>query len=342
MSTKLSKIEFNWNDATRAALCMLPMAIAYFTGHDSLVVPFGQGGFFYSMMPLEDKRAGRVLSLFILLGLGMGFYLLGANIVHNLWLSLFVMYMVAISVGLLSGYKLVAPLAFTFITLYSAGLNSSSTAKASENFLAFVVIFLWCGIISLPSFWKGTSMINIKVLDAEENFLTGVKLGIGTTIALFIANIFGFVKDGWPVSAVGSIVRFNEAESKKRAKSRVIGTIGGSLLAIATFFLVSTGSVLILLAYLYGVLQALFSKTMLGKTVFFYTATIIVLYSLNDVSLGTTIAIQRVAYNLVGILLGVFVVFYPFPRITKNVEAIVRSFYKSGTTEESSSQERSS
>ena len=129
-------------------------------------------------------------------------------------------------------------------------------------------------------------MVNVKVLDTEENFVTGVKLGIGTTIALLIANLFGFVKDGWPVSAVGSIVRFNEAESKKRATSRVIGTIGGSFLAIATFFLVSTSGVLIMLAYLYGILQALFSKTMIGRTIFFYTATIIVLIFTNDIGQG--------------------------------------------------------
>jgi uncharacterized membrane protein YccC len=216
------------------------------------------------------------------------------------------------------------------MTLYSAGLNASSAAKAHDNFLAFVVIFLWCGIVSLPSIWKGISMVNVKVLDAEENFLTGVRLGIGTTIALFFANLFGFAKYGWPVSAVGSIVRFNEAESKKRAVSRVIGTIGGSCLAIATFFLASSGSVLIMLGYLYGILQALASKTKIGQTIFFYTATIIVLYSLNDISMGATIAIQRVAYNLVGILIGIFVVFYNFPRITNKIEAIVRSFYKAG------------
>jgi hypothetical protein len=328
MFTKLSKIELNWNDATRAMLCMLPMAIAYFTGQHSLVVPFGQGGFFYSMMPLPQLRAGRVLNLFILLGIGMGIYLLGANIVHNIWLSLFVTYMISISVGLLSGYKFVTPLAFTFITLYSAGLNASTSAKAHDNFLAFVLIFLWCGIISLPSIWKGINMANIKVLDTEENFLTGVKLGIGTSIALFIANIFVFAKDGWPVSAVGSIVRFNEEESKKRATSRVVGTIGGSFLAIATFFLVSSSGVLIMLAYLFGILQALFSKTMIGRTIFFYTTTIIILYSLNDISIANTIAIQRVVYNLVGILIGVFIIYYPFPVITKNVDAIVRSFYR--------------
>jgi len=313
---------------------MLPMAIAYFAGYHSLVVPFGQGGFFYSMMPLEEKRAGRIASLFILIGLGMGFYLLGGNIVHNLWLSLFVTYMVSIAVGLLSGYRYVAPLAFTFITLYSAGLNASTSAKAHDNFLAFILIFLWCGIISLPSFWKGVSMMSIKVLDTEENFVTGVKLGIGTTIALFIANIFVFVKDGWPVSAVGSIVRFNEAESKKRATSRVIGTIGGSFLAIATFFLVSNTGVLIMLAYLFGVLQSLFSKTTIGRTIFFYTATIIVLYSLNDIAQANTIAMQRVAYNLVGILIGVFIIYYPFPRITNRVETAVRSFYKAGAQEQ--------
>lgn len=333
MFSKLSKIEFAWNDAIRATLCMLPMAVAYFTGNNSLVVPFGQGGFFYSMMPLPATTVGRILNLFTLLGIGMGFYLVGGNIVHNFWLSLFLTFMISVSAGLISGYKLLAPLAFTFITLYSAGLNASTAERAHDNFLAFVVIFLWCGLISLPSIWQGTNLDGIKVLDPEENYLTGVRLGIGTVIALAFANIFGFVKYGWPVSAVGSIVRFNEAESKKRAKSRVIGTIGGACLALATFFLVSTSGVLIMFGYLYGILQALFSKTMIGRTVFFYTATIIVLYSLNDISQGNAVAMQRVAYNLVGILIAIFVIYYPFPIITAQVESLARSFYKSNAVE---------
>ena len=330
MLTKLSKIELDWNDATRAMLCMLPMAIAYFTGQHSLVVPFGQGGFFYSMMPLSDKRVGRVVSLFLLLSLGMGFYLLGGNIVHNFWISIFLTYMVAIAVGFLSGYRIVTPLAFTFITLYSAGLNASTSEKAHENLLAFIVIFLWCGLVSLPSFWKGINMANVKVLDTEENFVTGVRLGIGTMFALLVANLFAFAKYGWPVSAVGSIVRFNEEESKKRAKSRVIGTIGGSLLAMATFLVVSTGGALIMVGYLFGIMQALFSKTMIGKTVFFYTATIIVLYSLNDISVGPEVAVQRTVYNLAGIVIGVFVAFYPIPWISARIESLVRNFYRSG------------
>ena len=330
MLTKLSKIELDWNDATRAMLCMLPMAIAYFTGQHSLVVPFGQGGFFYSMMPLSDKRVGRVVSLFLLLSLGMGIYLLGGNIVHNFWISIFLTYMVAIAVGFLSGYRIVTPLAFTFITLYSAGLNASTSEKAHENLLAFIVIFLWCGLVSLPSFWKGINMANVKVLDTEENFVTGVRLGIGTMFALLVANLFAFAKYGWPVSAVGSIVRFNEEESKKRAKSRVIGTIGGSLLAMATFLVVSTGGALIMVGYLFGIMQALFSRTMIGKTVFFYTATIIVLYSLNDISVGPEIAVQRTVYNLAGIVIGVFVAFYPIPWISARIESLVRNFYRSG------------
>jgi hypothetical protein len=249
MFSKLSKIEFAWNDAIRATLCMLPMAVAYFTGYDSLVVPFGQGGFFYSMMPLPETTVGRILNPFTILGIGMGFYLVGGNIAHNFWLSLFLTFTISVSAGLISGYKLLAPLAFTFITLYSAGLNASTAERAHDNFLAFVVIFLWCGIISLPSIWKGISLENLKVLDPEENYLTGVRLGIGTVIALAFANIFGFVKYGWPVSAVG--------------------TIGGACLALATFFLISTSGVLIMFGCLYGILQALFSKTMIGRTVFF-------------------------------------------------------------------------
>ena len=52
---------------------------------------------------------------------------------------------------------------------------------------------------------------------------------------------------------------------------------------------------------------------------FFYTATILLLYSAHDLSSGTSTILQRVAYNLVGIIIAVIVVVYPFPLIMKKV-----------------------
>ncbi|HET6924601.1 MAG TPA: hypothetical protein VFH39_02115, partial [Candidatus Saccharimonadales bacterium] len=54
----------------------------------------------------------------------------------------------------------------------------------------------------------------------------------------------------------------------------------------------------------------------------FYTATILLLYSANNLAAGPAIAVQRVAYNLVGIAIGMLVILYPFPMLVKQIHKI--------------------
>jgi len=77
--------------------------------------------------------------------------------------------------------------------------------------------------------------------------------------------------------------------------------------------------ILVLFAALSGVLNGLFKLTALGKMPLFYTATILLLYSANDLTSGSENVLMRILYNVVGITIGVFVVIYPFPRMVKLV-----------------------
>ena len=43
------------------------------------------------------------------------------------------------------------------------------------------------------------------------------------------------------------------------------------------------------------------------------------LYTANDLTTGSENVLTRVAYNLVGITIGVLVVIYPFPRILSQI-----------------------
>lgn len=54
--TKLRGMHLLWGEATRAFLCMVPMLIAIILGQDSLIVPLGQGGFFYGAIALPQAR----------------------------------------------------------------------------------------------------------------------------------------------------------------------------------------------------------------------------------------------------------------------------------------------
>jgi hypothetical protein len=323
---KLLQIEFEWNHAIKAAICMLPMVIAYVTGHNSLLVPFGQGGFFYSTLPLPEKRLEKLMYFFLMMGVGLGFYLLGGTAAASPLLSILITFMVAVTIAIMSGGKIIAPLAFSLISVYTAGLNVSDPSKLQVNFEGFAFIFALCGFISLIPIWKPSDLSNFKIFKPAENLFAGVKLGIGMSLALFIGNLFSFAKMGWPVSAVGTIVRFNETESKKRARSRIIGTVGGGLMAMVFFIVFNLPGVFIVLAYVFGILHSLMSKTLLGKTVFFYTVTILILYSMGDLSQGTLIAAQRIFYNMIGVMIAVFVISYSFPRLMSRIEKTVADY----------------
>ena len=142
-------------------------------------------------------------------------------------------------------------------------------------------------------------------------------MGIGTSLALAISYIAGFAKIGWAPSAVGNVVRYDETLSRKRAWLRFYGTIGGAALASVALAFVTDLTTLVLVAATSGVLNGLFKKTKLGMMPLFYTTTILLLYSANDISAGGENVLMRVFYNVIGITIGILVVIYPFPRMVR-------------------------
>jgi uncharacterized membrane protein YccC len=144
-------------------------------------------------------------------------------------------------------------------------------------------------------------------------------MGIGTSLALAVSYFAGFAKIGWAPSAVGNVVRYDENLSRKRAWARFYGTLGGAAMAAVALALITDPTIVVLFAAVSAVLNGLFKLTVLGKMPLFYTATILLLYSANDLSSGSENVLTRVLYNVVGITIGVFVVIYPFPRLLKMI-----------------------
>ena len=144
-----------FSEGFRAVACMIPMLIALYLGYDSRLSSLGQGGFYYAYLPLPKKAGGRIVFTFLLLTIGLGFYLIGGNVVPYKWLAILFTFGVGAILVLLSGWKIIGVLAFSFISFYAAGLNSSSPEKASASFMAFVIAILWAGSISLLPIWKG-------------------------------------------------------------------------------------------------------------------------------------------------------------------------------------------
>lgn len=306
-----------YDEALRALLCMLPMMVAIFAGQSAYVVALGQGGFFVSSLFLPARLRGRFVMGAILIGIGLGFYLIGGTVASYPLMAIFFTFLIGFNLSFLSSWKIGGPLALTFIMIYTSGLNTGSAAKASQNFFVFAFVMLWSMAISMLPIWKGTPVppVNDKMSD-EDYAEQGVRMGVGSSLALGISYLFGFAKLGWAPSAAGNIIRYDPKLSRKRAWARAFGTIGGALLALVTMLITLNPNILAVMALAFGVLNGLFKMRVLGQMPLFYTATILVLYSLND--LGNRVIItERVLFNIVGIIVAMCVVIYPFPRLMR-------------------------
>ncbi len=314
------KLTLMWTEAARALLCMLPMFIASGIGKTTFLVTLGQGGFFFSSLFLPKKVSGRAVMGSLILALGLGFYLIGGVVAPNPWLAVAFTFMVCLNLSFLTSWKIGGPLALTLVMIYTAGLNTGSPEKASANFLAFAVVLGWSALISLLPFWQPIEPPKVDTTQSNGALAEqGLRMAIGSSLALAISFVFGFAKIGWAPSAVGNVIRYDPVLSKKRAMARAIGTIAGALLAAIALAFVTSVSILVFVGGVFAILNGLFKKTKLGMMPFFYTATILLLYSANDITAGKANVVQRVIYNLVGIIIAIIVVTYPFPYLMKKV-----------------------
>jgi hypothetical protein len=315
---KLNKLPLMWTEAIRALVCMVPMFVATGMGKTAFLVSLGQGGFFYSTLFLPKKMGGRIVMGSLILAFGLGLYLMGGTVAPNPVMALIFTFMVCLNLSFLSGWKVGGPLALTFVMIYTAGLNTGSPEKASANFVAFALVLAWSALISLLPFWKPIEPPKVNTEQpVGELAIQGFRMAIGASIALAVSYIAGFAKLGWAPSAVGSIVRYDEKLSKIRAWLRFFGTLGGALLAAIALAFISSDTVLVWVGAFFAVLNGLFKKTKLGMMPFFYTATILLLYTANDLTSGATNIHQRILYNTVGITIAMIVVLYPFPLLVK-------------------------
>ena len=315
--TKLKGMHLLWGEAVRAFLCMLPMLIAAILGQSALVAPLGQGGFFYGAIPLPQSRGPRLLVASLLTALGLGFYLLGGNVVFNPWLAIVFTFFVAFNIGLLSGYNILGMLAIHFISIYTAGLNASAPDKVHVNFLAFVAAFGWGAIVSLIYNWKGQPAHETTQHKTSDYFLAGFRMGVGTSVALLVSTLFGFEKLGWAPSGAGLVIGYDTQTSKSLAWARFVATLGGAILATLCFFISINILFLMAMSLVFTVLNGLFRATKVGSMPLFYTATILILFSISSPLNGPTLAAQRILYNVIGIAIGLALVLYPFPALTQ-------------------------
>lgn len=209
LPAKLQNLPLLWSEAARATLCMLPMLVALGMGKTSLLVTLGQGGFFFSTLFLPPKLSGRIILGSLVVGLGLGFYLIGGVVAPSPWIAVIFTFLICINLSFMSGWKIGGPLALTLIMIYTAGLNAGSPEKVSINFFYFALVMGWSALISLLPIWKPLPPPPVDESQSNAELgEQGVRMGIGTSLALGISYLFGFSKIGWAPSAVGNVVRF--------------------------------------------------------------------------------------------------------------------------------------
>jgi hypothetical protein len=309
-----------WSEAIRAALCMLPMFVYLGLGETTFLVALGQGGFFFSSLWLSSRIASRFVMGTLLLTLSLGFYLIGGTVAPDAWVAIPFMFLVCITLSFLSGWTIGGPLALTMVMIFTAGLNSGSPEMASANFAAFAFVFGWSTVISLLPFWQATPTPKVDSSIPDRDLAEqGLRMAIGTSVALAVSYAAGFAKLGWASSAVGNITRFDPRLSEERAMARLIGTLAGAAVALIALALITSVTVLVVTGGVFAILNGLFKRTRIDTIPLFYTATVLLLFSANDLSSATSTVLERVLYNVVGIVIAVVVVVSPFPRIMQRV-----------------------
>ncbi|TQM62874.1 FUSC family protein [Humibacillus xanthopallidus] len=314
------KVTLMWTEALRALVCMAPMVVYAALGHSTYLVVLGQGGFFFSSLFLPSKTEARMVMGSVILALGLGFYLMGGAVAPYPLVAVAFTFMVCLNLSFLSGWAVGGPLALTLVMIFTAGLNTGGPEKASANFLAFAAVLGWSAIISLLPVWTPIPAPKVDPTVPDRDLAEqGLRMAIGASLALAVSYAAGFAKLGWAPSAVGNITRYDPQLSEKRAIARMIGTLVGAVLASIALAFITSPAILVLLGGLFGVLNGLFKKTKLGMVPIFYTATILLLYTANDITSGGSTIWERIAYNFVGIVIAVIVVVYPFPNLMRRI-----------------------
>lgn len=317
---KLKNLDYS--EGLRTLACMLPMVVGIIIGLGGPAISMGQAGFFYAAQPLSSKPFERFTNGLLFLVFGLGLYLIGGNVVFNYWVAVIFTFLVSLGLSYLNGWKLASYLAFSFFSVYSAGLNAGSPESVKNNFFAFALAILWCTLVSLPKWWKGRELSDVTFKDPLKQTETGLRMGIGTSISFAIAEAFNFSKLGWAPSATANVIRFDGDMSMKRANLRAIGTIVGAVAASFVFIFIPNPAYWAIIATAVAVSNGLFNKINKLGYLPFYTTTVLILYSLGNPSTSTSLSIERVAYNLVGVLVAVFFVKYPFPVLFKKIRNV--------------------
>ena len=324
MDLKLLKLQtkysLSWTEAGRALCCLLPMLIVSGLGKTTFVIALGQGGFLYSSLFLPDKIGGRIVMGLLILSLGLGFYLMGGTVAPNPILAVFFTFLVCLSLSFLGGWQIGGPIALTLVVFYTAGLNVGSPEKAVNNFMVFALVLTWSALVSLLSVWEPIRRPLVETgLRNSELAEEGLKIGIGAALALAISYMANFSKLGWAPSAVGNVVRYDPALSRQRAWVRLAGTISGAFLAAVALAFITNLAALVWVGTVFATLNGLFKKTNIGLIPVFYTATLLLFYSGNNLAAGPVTILERILFNLVGITIGLLVVLYPLPQIVKRL-----------------------
>lgn len=297
------------------------MAAAYLAGWEKLVVPLGQGGFLYSMLPVTKTTGERLLTGVIVIGLGTGFFLMGVNIVGLFPLSLVLLYILAFAIAWLTSFKSIGwvfgPI---FMSMMAGGLNTGDVNKAAQSFSAYSMVLLWGLLVTLLPFWKPLSKFRIEANDQDEKLsLFSHKMAIASTLAYLIAYIFEFTKLGWAPSAAGNVLRYETEETKKRTWVRMIGVAAGVFLAMLAFLIAGENTLLlIVIAVLMAMVTGLTLATNLRIFPFGYNAVIIILMGIGQGVEGLYAA--RFLYNLVGAMIAIAVAEWGFPRLQKSIK----------------------
>ena len=293
--TERRPMQLMWSEALRALVCRLPMLVATALGQTTYLVTLGQGAFFISSLFLPRRTGARFVMGSLVLGLGLGIYLIGGTVAPYPWVALIFTFFVCLNLSYMTNWKVGGPLALTLVMIYTAGLNTGSPEKVSANFLVFAFVMGWSTLISLLPSEPAAPAAGEREPERRRSVRAGPSDGHRHRPGPGHLLLRRIRQDRLGPQRRRQRRAIRRETVGKSAWARFFGTLGGAAMASIALAFITDPTIVVLIGAVFAVLNGLFKLTTLGKMPLFYTATILLLYTANDLTTGSENVLTRSA-----------------------------------------------
>jgi Fusaric acid resistance protein-like len=279
---------------------VLPLIISQIAGYPAIGLFIGLSGLYLSV---SDKEGSTVYTLTVSLLLNAAAMYAGTILGNEVWLSIFLLFLVAFIGGMMEAFgEIAGQMGYVTTLVFSIALGQAAgNEAASDRFFAFLAGGAFCLLLTLLlwAFDRRTSSAsgetqaqkNIEIETKEDPlkglwkqftprsiiFRHALRLAVASTIAIAVYKFFRLEHGYWLIITVLVIVKPIFADTRKRALERILGSVAGGILALIIAMLIQNIVVLDILLTLFSALAFSHVRTNYGFYALFLTPFVVLM-----------------------------------------------------------------